>query len=133
MSGLASLALQTAAHARLTGDAALMDMVNGVFDHVPKSAELPYLLLGAVTAQPWSSKTFSGQRHRLTLSVFSEAKGDREIKTLADLAHGLLDRASLPLDGHRLVALDFEALQTLRQPDGVRQAQLRFTALTHPL
>lgn len=133
MTGLSSFALQAAIHARLSGDADLMEAVNGVFDHVPKSAALPYLLLGAVTAVPWSSKTFSGQRHRLTVSVFSEAKGDREIKMLADLVHGLLDRAAFPLEGHRLVALDFETLQTLRDPDGVRQAQLRFAALTHPL
>jgi len=133
VTGLASLALQTAIHMRLTGDAALMDVVSGVFDHVPESAELPYLLLGGVTASPWSSKTFSGQRHRLTVSAFSAAEGDREVKMLADLVHSLLDRAALSLDGHRLVVLGFEALQTLRDPDGARQAQLRFTALTHPL
>ncbi len=133
MSTLASLALQQAIFARLSGDADLMASVSGVFDHVPETAALPYVRLGAVSAIDWSSKSFSGQRHRISVQIFSEAPGETEAKTLADTVHALLDRASLTLAGHQLVRLGFESLQMLREPDGIRQAMLRFEALTHPL
>jgi len=133
VSSLASLALQSAVHVRLSSDDTLIAAVGGVFDAVPKQAQLPYLVLGPVTAVPWSAKSFSGQRHRLVVRMFSEAPGDAEIKALADRVHGLLDRAALSLEGHHLVDLGFDGLQTLRDPEGIRQAELRFSALTHPL
>ncbi|MFQ5347368.1 MAG: DUF3168 domain-containing protein [Rhodothalassiaceae bacterium] len=133
MSTLASLALQQAIFARLSGDAGLMAAVSGIFDHVPANATLPYLRLAAAAASDWSTKSFSGQRHRIAVQIFSEARGDSEAKTLADLVHALLDGASLTLAGHQLVRLGFESLQMLREPDGIRQALLRFEALTHPL
>lgn len=133
MSGLASLALGRALFERLAGDPDLTARISGVFDHVPKAVLPPYVRLGPASASDWSSKSFSGQRHRLTLQIFSTANSDRELKEIADDLHRLLDRAALPVEGHRLVALAFESLLVLRDPDGVRQAQMQFTALTHPL
>ena len=133
MSTLASLALQQAIFLRLSGDADLMAAVSGVFDHVPETAVLPYVRLGAVSASDWSSKSFSGQRHRISVQIFSEAPGEAEAKALAGTVHALLDRASLTLAGHQLVRLGFEGLQMLREPGDITQALLRFEALTHPL
>lgn len=133
MSSLASLALQRAVFGRLADDAALAAKISGVFDHVPKDARPPYVRLGPASAVDWSSKSFSGQRHRLTLQIFSAANADRELKEIADDVHGLLDRAPLVLEGHRLVKLGFDSLLVLRDPDGIRQAQMQFSALTHPI
>jgi len=109
-----------------------METLSGVFDAVPFDTPLPYAVLDTAAANAWSTKSFTGQRHRLIVSIFSQAPGDTEIKTLADRVHGLLDRPALTLKGHNLVELSFDSLQTLREPGSVRQAQLRFVALTHP-
>lgn len=133
MSALAAAALQTALYERLTGDAELMASLTGVFDHVPAKTALPYAVIGPATAVDWSTKSFSGQRHSLTVSVYSDRPGALEAKTLADRVHALLV-ASPPLPaGHKLVAYDFDFFQSLRTPDGIRQAVLRYAALTHPL
>lgn len=133
MSSLASLALQRAVFERLAGDAALAAKISGVFDHVPKPARPPYVRLGPSSATDWSSKSFSGQRHRLPLQIFSALESMRELQDIADDVHGLLDRAALRPAGHHLVLLAFDSLVTLRDPDGIRQARMQFTALTHPL
>ena len=131
MASAADLALQQAVFGVLDGDGVLTGLTTGVFDHVPGDAALPYVVIGEATAVDWSSKSFDGQRHSLTLHVWSAALGGAEAKTILDRLYTLLHRAELTLAGHALVLLRFEFSQTLRDVDDrTYHGVIRFGALT---
>lgn len=133
MSGLASLALKRAVFAHLSADSMLMARISGIHDAPPNALSFPYLVMSGISAEDWSSKTFIGQRHRLILRLFSDSPGETELLDLADMLVARLQDAPLTLEGHGLLSLRFDSLITLRDQDDIRQAQLRFLALTQAL
>ena len=132
MSGDAALALQQALYGRLSGDATLAGLVSGVFDHVPDETAFPYVTVGEDAATDWSTKTFDGQRHALTVHVWSRARGRTEAKTIMARLYALLHGATFAMAGHELILLRCDFSETRREPDGLTQhGVMRFRALTH--
>ena len=115
----ASWALQKAIRARLTGDAALMAMIAGVFDHVPQDAAYPYVTIGEDDTRPFAGKTFAGTRHDLTLRAWSRGQGRREAKAIIERLRVLLDGQGLTLDDHALIDLRLTATGTTVERDGL--------------
>jgi hypothetical protein len=127
----ASFALQKAIFETLTGDGALMALVEGVHDHVPLGAGLPYVTVGEDAIEPFAAKTFVGARHVLTLHVWSRARGRAETKAIIERLRALLDRAALALEGATLIDLRFTGAATLLEDDGLTyHGRARFVAAT---
>ena len=80
MSGEASWAFQKAVFEALTANANLMGAVSGVYDHVPADSAFPYVTIGETTVTDWSSKTFDGQVHSVTLHVWSRGAGTQGVE-----------------------------------------------------
>jgi hypothetical protein len=131
MPGDSSLSLQQAIYTRLTGDTALMDAIEGVFDWIPDQTEYPYVSIGDDTGNDWSAADFDGKEITVVIHSWSRAEGRSEVKTIQSLVKGLLHRASLALTGANLVQMLFEFEETLLDPDGVTYHGVqRFRALT---
>ena len=60
----------------LTGDAALMALVNGVYDGTPGQAALPFVVLGEGQSVDWSTKSHEGRELTLALNVYGRSAGD---------------------------------------------------------
>ncbi|HKJ73635.1 MAG TPA: DUF3168 domain-containing protein [Alphaproteobacteria bacterium] len=134
MSGEATWALQKAVFDALTGSADLMAMVSGVYDHVPADTAFPYVTIGETTVADWSSKTFDGQEHSLTLHVWSRARGRKETKEIFGLVYAALNGAPLSVAGQQLVDLRFDFAQTLLDTDGLTfHGVQRYRAVTRAL
>ncbi|GER08228.1 hypothetical protein GCM10007972_17530 [Iodidimonas muriae] len=127
------LSLQRAVIDHLTSDSALMAQISGVFDEPHHRTALPFVLVGPLQASDWSAQGLNGKRWRLTIRVFSDKPGDHHLLALADRVHDRLMSVPLAIEGGHVAAFSFESLQTLRDPDGVRQGQLRFSALIQTL
>ncbi|MEM8799692.1 MAG: DUF3168 domain-containing protein [Pseudomonadota bacterium] len=101
----ASLDLQRAIYDRLTGALADLQPVTAVYDHVPGDARLPYIVIGDDQVTDWSTKSFFGFDHRLTLHMWARTEGRATIKsTLTAISDTLCD-PKLELGGHHLVHL----------------------------
>ncbi len=134
MSGEASWALQVAVFEALTANASLTAAVSGIYDHVPADTAFPYVTIGETSVSDWSSKTFDGQEHRLTLHVWSRARGRKETKEIFALLYAMLNGADLAVEGQQLVDLRFEFAQTLLDADGLTfHGVQRYRAVTRAL
>lgn len=132
MSADSSWPLQEAVHAALTGDAPLMAMVTGVFDHVPAETAFPYITMGENTARHWGAAGLDGVEATLTLHAWSRARGRRQVKEIIAAIHRILHDANLAVTGHALVNLRFEYTETVLESDGITYHGLaRFRAVTH--
>lgn len=123
--------LQQAIFAALSSNAAVKALVgNRIFDGVPETAALPYIVLGEASETAAADAAIS---HTLSLHIWSRAGGTREVKQIAAAMRSCLDGAALALPGYALIDLRFASADYSRQSDGKTfRAVLRFTALTEP-
>ena len=128
--------LQKAVYLALAGDAALTGVLGGqhVYDHVPRSAAFPYVVIDETRMNDWSTGTERGCEHMLTLHIWSRYRGKRKVYEIGDGIRERLDDAGLTLDGNRLVNLRHQFSDLKRDEDGETwHAVIRFRAVTEPL
>jgi len=126
--------VQQAVYGALIGDAAVQGLLGNparVFDHVPQGSPFPYLVIGAVRATPFDTKTEAGLDQSLTIHTWSRYRGLKETKDVMAAVLTVLDGQSLAVAGHTLVLLRFEFATTVVDDDGLtRHGVQRFRALT---
>lgn len=131
----ASWALQRAIHTALTGDAALTQLLGDgrVYDHVPRHVDPPYITFGQSTERDWSTGSDEGHEHILTLRVWSDGRGRKEIQAVVARVRTLLHDQPLTLTGHRLINLRHDFTEVRRSGDGeTLRGLVRFRAVTEP-
>lgn len=104
------LELQKALFDRLSNDANVAAVTNGVFDDVPESTPYPYLTIGEATATNWDTKTFNGEEITITFHVWSNYKGKKECYEILD---SVINSLSTPLivSGFHFEASENEYIQ----------------------
>ncbi len=132
MSADSSWELQQAIYTALTGDAPLMGMVQGVYDHVPQGAAFPYVTVGESSVRAWRAVGLDGVETTLILHVWSRERGRKQAKQIMAEIPRILDDADLTVPGHALIWLRFEFSQTILDADGVIYHGIaRYHAMTH--
>ena len=126
----ASLALQKAMVAALTGDTAFSALVTGVFDTAPVGQALPFASFGTDIVSDWSHKTGEGRQHRVQLSIWADGGDSVALRRTMAAAEEALAGLPAALDGHRLVSFRLARSLVLRDARGPDQGVLEFRALT---
>lgn len=131
----ADYALQETVFATLADDTVLFDLLKGdkVFDHVPKGADFPYVAFSNLTSRDGSTATEPGIECRLTLNVWSQESGRREVLVIMQRIRALLHDQNLNLSEHVLVNLREEFADVAQQNDlRTFRGILRFRAFIEP-
>lgn len=126
-------ALRSQVISYLQADLQLAALITGVHDQPPRTALLPYITLGPMSAEDWSTKSFQGFRMRLTLNVFSEKRGDAQMLAIADKVTTRLMSDGLHLDDFHVATVGFDGFSSFIEPGGIRRGVLRFQILMHAL
>ena len=128
--------LQQSVFAALGADAALTALIGPgrVFDDVPQATPLPYVVLGRIAAQDWSTGGEDATEHVFTVEVWSDARGKKETHEILGAIRAALHDQPLAVAGHRLVNLRHERSEIRRDTDGETvHGTGRFRAVTEPL
>ena len=126
----ASLALQRAVHAALTGSHDVMAAVTGVFDAVPSGARPPYATIGADAVSDWSAVGVDGREHRFAVTVWDDAAGSSRLKAAMAAVEAAVLGLDADLDGWRVVGLVFVTSAVTRDADGPARGEVEFRART---
>ena len=127
---LHSFNLASAVYSRLTGDATLMGLVDGVYDDVPQDTAYPYIVVGEETTLNAGTKTLDGLEYTLTIHVWSRYRGLKETKHIMQRIYALLHTYDLAVTGASLVNLRQEFSSTFVDADGLtRHGVIRFRAM----
>jgi hypothetical protein len=126
----ASLALQKAMVAALTGDATFSALATGVFDTPPPGQTLPFASFGADVVGDWSHKTGEGRTHRVQLSIWANDGDTVALRQMMAAAEAALAGLPSALEGHRLVSFRAVRSLVLRDARGPDQGVIEFRALT---
>ncbi|WP_048574131.1 DUF3168 domain-containing protein [Streptomyces leeuwenhoekii] len=109
--------LQQAVYARLTGHAPLMALVSGVYDHVPETAQHPYVSIGSITETVDDAHNARGLEATVVLHVWSKYRGYREAAQILAALDAVLDRQPLVVSGYRDVSVSHRTHSEVRDPD----------------
>jgi len=120
--------LQKAIYDTLDGSVTGMDGASvTVYDDVPEDVSYPYVILGEETTANNGSVTLDGVEHTLTIHVWSQYRGRREIKEIMESVYSLLHNTAISVSGASLVNIRQEFSTTLAENDGItRHGVMRF-------
>lgn len=112
-------ALQTGVHARLTGDATLNGLVDGVHDEVPEDATYPYIAHGDYVVTPQGAHDRFGHRVSVPLDIWSVYDGKRQAAQVSSRLFELFDHRPTDLTVAGFVVVAMRHLRTvhMRDPD----------------
>ena len=127
----ASWALQQAVYAALVASGDVAERVGDrVFDHVPRDAAFPYLVIGEDDLRDAGA---SLSEHLIAVHVWSRAAGLSECKEAAEAVRLALDRAELAVTGQTLIGIRHLGTEFARDADGeTLSATVRFRAVLEP-
>lgn len=135
MTDTASWALQKAVFSALSSDGTLLSLLGGakIFDDVPQETALPYVTFGQTSSRDWSTGTEEGEEHIMTLHVWSEAAGRKEVNSILGEVKRVIAGASIAAGEHRLINLRLEFAESRREADGeTYHGVARYRAVTEP-
>lgn len=107
------LGLQKAVYDRLVGVLAC-----GVYDAVPRGADLPYVVIGETAMIPGTAKGRWGVEVTTTFHIWSSTPGFAEVKGVIDEVLQAFD-ATLSIGGWVHVMSRLDLAETVMDPDGV--------------
>ncbi len=102
----ALLELQKAVYSALNGDAGLLAMVEGVYNHVPQGTDFPYVVISTLNGEDISTIASHKERVSIGLNIYSDKQGAKEVLDIAGEVHRILHQQSLELaSGYTLEVL----------------------------
>lgn len=125
-SGTATLDLQTAEYARLTGNTALMALVTGVFDAVPQAQARPYITIGESTEIPNRAFANDGRELTRTFHIYDQdgvsfagiaARGNSRALGILNALILALESSPLTVQGFAVVDYAYEFGQPMPGED----------------
>jgi len=118
--------IQQTIYNALVGNATLMGLIKGVYDHVQQPADagditaFPYITIGSDSVQPWDTDSSLGVEARVTINVWSRERGRKQTKAILDQVRTVLHYKNLTVTGGGgFVYCLLEYSETFLDPDGL--------------
>lgn len=127
--------LQRAIWQTLSSDPDLTAVLGGpaIHDDIPQGEPFPYVTIGEIRTNDWSTQSSKGHEHFLMLHAWSRTRGRRQVQAAMHGIEAALDGAALTLSKHNLINLRLVFWDARRDPDGkTYHAVMRFRAVTEP-
>jgi hypothetical protein len=130
----AFFAVQQAVYNALAGSTEVQGLLGNpprLYDHVPPGAAFPYAVFGAVTANPFDTKTETGFEQIVTIDIWSRYRGTKEAKDILQATYDALHRGNLSVSGQVFLSCEFHSADVAPEGDGLTtHAAARYTITT---
>lgn len=122
--------LQRAIYLALTGSERLMAQVEGVYDATPQDETFPYVTFAADSEEQWDTDDSHGFEAIAEIHVWSQYRGQGEVKRIQQSIYNALHDVSLTVIRHHVVLCLWESAQQFVDPDGLtRHGVQRFRVI----
>ncbi len=89
-----------------------------VYDHPPDNQVMPFVTFDRHMVEPYDDIDQPMSRHRLTLAVYSDKRGAKQVRDILGRIRRALHRADLELANGESVLCVVERVDATREPDG---------------
>jgi len=102
-----------------------------VLDDTPENEVFPYITMGALTGRDWSDKFTPGQEVQITVHIWSQYAGKKEVLAIGDeVVQAITKQPPLSLAGFNAVVDELDSHNVIMDIDGfTRHAILTFKYL----
>ena len=113
--------LQEAVYSKISGDATIMALITGVYDHVEQVEEsnYPYVTIDDPTSTPWRTHSRAGEELTITLHAWSQYNGKKEINDIITNLNRLFGDTDLTVSGYDVAKSWYDYAQVFRELDGL--------------
>lgn len=113
-------AAQEAIYQHLVTDAALLAAVDGrIYDHTPPDADFPLIEIGTLVLADRSADCLPLQEETFRIHVWSQYRGQKQVKQIADLLIARLRDVVLSVTGKPDIEIRFLQFRIVPEPDGL--------------
>ena len=116
--------LQRAIYSKLTGDASLMGLIDGVYADVVQPLDagsdvpFPYVTIGSDNLAPWDSKTFLGTEAFCQIDIWSRSNNFLEAKAIGSAITNALHQQPLEIsNANHVITVQTSSVYS-KDPDG---------------
>jgi len=95
--------LQDAINTKLTADSSLMNLINNIYDYLPKDVSMPYIAIADITTKDFSTKTTVGQKTTVLINTFSNKRGKDETQQIMEKIYDVLHNEELIVTGYNVI------------------------------
>jgi hypothetical protein len=113
-----SAVIQKAIYTTLTGNAPVMALVTGVYDHPPDNATLPVIGIGNDTANDAGTKTEQIIEYRAQIDVWADTLNFAAVRQIQDAIRTALHQQALSVDSGVVVLCREDSRNIFKEPDG---------------
>ena len=120
--GFHSFDLQSAIYSTLSDDSTLDSLVgnNKIFDSTaPQDTAYPYVIIGLESARDVGTKSTDGKVYNVDIEVWSQYRGQKEIKEVMERVYNLFNNATITVSGASSVMSFVITTTTLVEADGI--------------
>lgn len=116
---------------KLRADGGVTAIATGTYDDPPSNVSFPYVSMGPTQVLPDKADCVDGTELSIQIDAWSRKKGFEQVKKLGAAVIAALDDADdLTPTGFRVVLIELESANYLRDPDGITShGALTFRAL----
>ena len=120
-----------AVHAALTGDAALMGRVSGVYGRIPEESAFPYVSYFTVDAFEDDAECITSTRMTLQVDIWGRDVSPAPVYEIESEVKRVLHNAPLALTDNAMVFIKWDISRDLPDPDGLTHHRaMTFTIVT---
>ena len=120
--GYHSYDLQSAVYSLLSGDSSLDTLIGDgrIYDSVaPQDSAYPYVVIGMETVTDLGTKTLDGNLYNLNIEVWSQYRGQKQIKEVMERIYNLVNNVSISVSGADSVMSYVSSTTTMTEVDGI--------------
>lgn len=120
--GYHSFDLQSAVFSLLSGDSSLDTLIGDgrIYDSVaPQDSAYPYVIIGMQTTTDIGTKNLDGNLYNLNIEVWSQYRGQKQIKEVMERIYNLVNNVSISVSGADSVMSYVSSTATMTEVDGV--------------
>ena len=120
--GYHSFDLQSAVYSLLSGDSSLDTLIGDgrIYDSVaPQDSAYPYVVIGMETVTDLGTKTLDGNLYNLNIEVWSQYRGQKQIKEVMERIYNLVNNVSISVSCADSVMSYISSTTTKTEVDGI--------------
>lgn len=130
--------VQTALYSHLTQNSALCALLaagaGSIYDDVPRDAAFPYIVIGAMQAQPAHTQQHSGYDVTVTLHCYSRGEGQREVKNiLFALGQAMQNGDISPAEHHVALCTEISSACAIEADGETRHGRAEYRLTVEPV